>query len=281
MGTPKRERQKANRALRQQEELRSESRRRTTRIAIIVIGAIVGVFALVWIASNVVGDDEDDTVEPLATAPPIDEGAVDTAPVGTEPAPFTTVAAAVDPNEVGCPPTDGSGEAIRAFSGPPPSCLEDGVIYTAVITTNKGEFTVELDQEQAPETVNSFVFLARYQYFDDTVCHRIIPGFVVQCGDPTATGTGGPGYQFEDELPEEGEYEVGSIAMANSGPNTNGSQFFIITGEQGAALPPLYSLFGAVTTGFDETVTVMEAAGTASGSPNEDIEIISVEIVES
>jgi len=103
----------------------------------------------------------------------------------------------------------------------------------------------------------------------------------VQCGDPTATGTGGPGYSFADELPAEGEYEIGSIAMANSGPDTNGSQFFIITGEQGAALALAYSLFGGVASGFDETVVVMEAAGTASGSPSEPIEIISVVIVES
>ena len=122
------------------------------------------------------------------------------------------------------------------------------------------------------------MFLARHQYFDDTPCHRIIPNFVVQCGDPTGTGTGGPGYSFADELPEAGEYKIGSIAMANSGPDTNGSQFFIITGENGAALPPSYSLFGAVTEGFDETVVAMEAAGTPSGTPSEPVDIESVVI---
>jgi cyclophilin family peptidyl-prolyl cis-trans isomerase len=122
--------------------------------------------------------------------------------------------------------------------------------------------------------------LARYHYFDDTVCHRIIPDFVVQCGDPTGTGTGGPGYAFDDELPAEGAYQIGSIAMANSGPDTNGSQFFVITGENGASLPPSYSLFGEVTEGFDDTVLAMEAAGSASGEPTEEVQISSVEIRE-
>ena len=95
------------------------------------------------------------------------------------------------------------------------------------------------------ETVNNFVYLARNGYYDETPCHRIIPEFVVQCGDPTGTGTGNPGYSIDDELPEAGEYVLGSLAMANSGPDTNGSQFFIIIGEQGEQLPPDYSLFGA------------------------------------
>ncbi|MGI9646122.1 MAG: peptidylprolyl isomerase [Ilumatobacteraceae bacterium] len=279
MGTEKRERQKANKAQKQQELQKAESRRRSTRIAVIVVGAIVAVFALVWIAGRFSDDEESatDTAEP-ATVPTVAEGAV---PDTTEaPAPTTTVEANVAPADIGCPPTDGSAERYTSFSAPPPDCLDPDASYTAVITTNKGEFTVELDQEQAPATVNNFVFLARYGYFDATECHRIIPGFVVQCGDPTGTGTGDPGYRFEDELPEEGEYEIGSIAMANSGPDSNGSQFFVITGEQGAALPPAYSLFGGVVAGFDETVVVMEAAGTASGDPSEPIVIISVEIIE-
>ncbi len=278
MGTAKRERQKANRALKQTELVRAQQRRRGTRIAVIVAGAVAAVLALVWVGSRLAsdggGDDAaviDDTLfDSLDSV--ADPALADQTPPTTEP-----VATA----DVGCPPTDGSAEQIRAFSGPPPDCLDPEASYTAVVTTNKGEFTIDLDQEQAPATVNNFVFLARYKYFDDTLCHRIIPGFVVQCGDPTATGTGDPGYRFADELPAAGQYDIGSVAMANSGPNTNGSQFFVITGEQGAALPPQYSLFGDVTAGFDETVTVMEASGTAGGDPSEDIEILTVEIVES
>ena len=110
--------------------------------------------------------------------------------------------------------------------------------YVATITTNKGVLTVNLDVKAAPLTVNNFVALARNKYFDGLSCHRIIPKFVAQCGDPLGTGTGGPGYKFIDELPKAGAYKVGSLAMANAGTNTNGSQFFIITGADGAALPP-------------------------------------------
>ncbi|HRB05511.1 MAG TPA: peptidylprolyl isomerase, partial [Ilumatobacteraceae bacterium] len=116
-----------------------------------------------------------------------------------------------------------------------------GKAYAAVLETNHGTLHIALRADIAPKTVNSFVNLARYHYFDGTTCHRAIQNFVVQCGDPTATGGGGPGYEFQDELPQE-PYTIGSIAMANAGPNTNGSQFFIITGGNGAALPPNYSL---------------------------------------
>jgi cyclophilin family peptidyl-prolyl cis-trans isomerase len=270
VGTPKRERQKANRALREQQEARAATRRRGLRIGLIVAGAIVAVFALVWIV-GLVNDDGGDTAEPAAgSVPEGDESAV-TTPPSTE-APASTEE---------CPPPDGAAEARQSFSSPPPDCLDPGASYSALVTTNKGEFTIDLDPDRAPGTVNNFVFLSRYGYYDDTTCHRIIPGFVVQCGDPTATGTGGPGYAIDDELPEEGDYELGSVAMANSGPNTSGSQFFIVTGDQGVALPPNYSLFGIVTEGFEETVKQMEALGSADGTPTEPVDIVSVEIVES
>jgi peptidylprolyl isomerase/peptidyl-prolyl cis-trans isomerase B (cyclophilin B) len=128
--------------------------------------------------------------------------------------------------------------------------------------------------------VNSFVFLARYHYYDGVIFHRIIPGFVLQGGDPTGTGTGGPGYKFEDELPAPGRYQVGSLAMANAGPNTNGSQFFIISGPDGVRLPPQYALFGAVVSGGD-VVTKINALGTRSGKPTEEVVIESVTIAES
>jgi len=104
---------------------------------------------------------------------------------------------------------------------------------------------------------------------------------VVQCGDPLGTGAGGPGYKFVDELPKAGQYKIGSLAMANSGANTNGSQFFIITGSQGVALPASYSLFGQVTVGTDTTLKALDAAGSASGAPKEAVVITSVRITES
>ena len=154
------------------------------------------------------------------------------------------------PTSEGCPPVDGADTQTQQFDAAPPDCLTPGATYEAIVTTNKGEFTITLDAESAPAAANNFVFLARNKYFDDTPCHRIIPNFVVQCGDPTGTGTGGPGYTIVDEPPEPGQYQVGSIAMAKTvEPDSAGSQFFIITGADGAALPPEYALFGQVTDG--------------------------------
>jgi cyclophilin family peptidyl-prolyl cis-trans isomerase len=152
--------------------------------------------------------------------------------------------------------------------------------YTATMVTSKGTLVIALDPLAAPKTVNNFVFLARYHYFDGIVFHRIIPGFVVQGGDPEGSGRGGPGYRFEDELPKPGRYQIGSLAMANAGPDTNGSQFFIICGPNGAGLPPKYSLFGAVVQGLD-VVTALEQAGSQSGTPTERVTIESVTIAES
>jgi len=116
---------------------------------------------------------------------------------------------------------------------------------------------VELYPELAPETVNSFVFLARSGYFDGSVSHRVVPGFVIQAGDPTATGREGPGYTIPDELPEPGFlYEAGTLAMANAGPNTTGSQFFIVLAD--APLPNAYSYFGNVVGGFDTLERIVE-----------------------
>jgi cyclophilin family peptidyl-prolyl cis-trans isomerase len=126
--------------------------------------------------------------------------------------------------------------------------------------------------------VNSFVFLALNHYFDGIIFHRIINGFVCQGGDPTGTGTGGPGYRFEDELPSAGQYQVGSFAMANAGPNTNGSQFFIISGPDGCRLPPAYALFGQVVKGL-EVVDAMQKVATGSGDrPKTDVVINSVTV---
>jgi len=148
------------------------------------------------------------------------------------------------------------------------------------MVTSQGTLELFLDALAAPVAVNSFVFLARWHYFDGVVFHRIIPGFVLQGGDPTGSGSGGPGYRFPDELPKPGRYELGSLAMANSGPHTNGSQFFVISGPDGVRLPPLYSHFGKVVKGLD-VVAAIDALGTPSGKPRESVVIESVTITES
>ena len=263
-----------------------------------MVGGLVAVFGLAFIASVVTGDDDEAPVStewsrpsrcPWRLARPGGQRAVSSAPVSSDPraiAPVTSDTASSEPassvaSTVTCPPAEGVTEAVQQFDSAPPNCLDPAASYQAIVTTNKGEFTIDLDAEAAPLTVNNFVFLARNLYYDDTPCHRIITDFVVQCGDPTGTGTGGPGYEFADELPAAGAYQLGSIAMANSGPDTNGSQFFIITGDQGVALPPSYSLFGQVTDGLDTTVADLAATGSASGTPTEPVQIQSVRIVQS
>jgi cyclophilin family peptidyl-prolyl cis-trans isomerase len=154
--------------------------------------------------------------------------------------------------------------------------------YTATITTDIGPFTVLLDPKTAPKAVNSFVFLAHQHYFDCVTFHRVIPSFVDQTGDPTGTGTGGPGYQFVDELPKTAtpQYPLGSLAMANSGANTNGSQFFVVAGSQGESLAPSYTLFGKVTSGLD-VVEKINAAGATSGTPTTLHRMVSVTVSQS
>ncbi len=179
-----------------------------------------------------------------------------------------------------CPEPDGSSPKRQRFDAPPPMCIDPEKRYTATMVTSKGTMTIALDPVGAPRTVNNFVVLSRYHYYDGVTFHRIIPGFVLQGGDPEGTGRGGPGYRFADELPRPGRYEVGSLAMANAGPDTNGSQFFVISGPQGAALPPQYSLFGKVVSGLD-VVAAIDAVGSSSGKPRERVTIESVTIAES
>ena len=180
-----------------------------------------------------------------------------------------------------CPPAEGAAERMTQFSEAPPMCIDPSKTYTAVLDTSLGQMTIALDAAAAPKTVNNFVVLARYRYYEGIIFHRIINGFMCQGGDPTGTGTGGPGYKFEDELPAPNTYKIGSVAMANAGPNTNGSQFFIVSGANGVGLPPLYSLFGQVTEGLD-VVEKMQNVKTARGDkPHDDLIINSVTISES
>ena len=179
-----------------------------------------------------------------------------------------------------CPNADGSSEKRQRFDAPVPMCIDPTKRYTAELTTNLGAMTIALDAAGAPRTVNNFVVLARYHYYDGIIFHRIIKGFMCQGGDPTGTGRGVPGYRFEDELPQPGRYEIGSVAMANAGPNTNGSQFFIVSGQSGVRLPPQYSLFGKVIKGL-EVLSQMEAVDTdRADKPKADVVIQSVTVTE-
>ncbi|MNI44521.1 putative peptidyl-prolyl cis-trans isomerase [compost metagenome] len=174
-----------------------------------------------------------------------------------------------------------------SWDSPPAMEIDTSKSYQAEVTTSKGNFTIELYAKDAPKTVNNFVFLSRQGFYNDVIFHRIIESFMIQTGDPEGTGGGGPGYQFEDEM-NNYKYEPGVVAMANAGPDTNGSQFFICTGDDSMALndsPYYYTVFGKITAGMD---VIKEIAATPvdvgpSGepsSPTETIQIKEIKIIE-
>ena len=176
------------------------------------------------------------------------------------------------------PALDGSAPVVKKFGSMPPMGIDPAKRYSATLETTLGTMVIALDAAAAPLTVNNFVYLAAHHYYDGVIFHRIIKGFMCQGGDPEGSGRGGPGYKFGDELPKPGKYQIGSVAMANAGPNTNGSQFFIVSGPSGVGLPPLYSLFGQVVKGLD-VVDAMQSVATRPGDrPVEDVVIKSVTI---
>lgn len=173
-------------------------------------------------------------------------------------------------------------ETVSKYKEPPAMQINPAKTYTAVMETSRGSLTFELYAAEAPNTVNNFVFLVRDGFYNNTVFHRIIKDFMIQGGDPTGTGRGGPGYQFKDE-PIKREYVRGTLAMANAGPNTNGSQFFIMTKD--TPLPKNYVIFGKVTAGLETLdviantpVTTNEAG--ENSKPTEAVRIVSITISE-
>ncbi len=175
---------------------------------------------------------------------------------------------------------DGPVERRTSFDGPPPMALDPAKSYTAEMVTSLGTMTIHLDPIRAPQTVNNFAFLAAWRFYDGVTFHRVINGFMVQGGDPEGTGRGDPGYRFADELPPPGRYEIGSLAMANAGPDTNGSQFFIVTGPRGVGLPPNYSLFGKVVAGIEVADAIQNVATGPGDRPVTDVVIESVTVTE-
>ena len=274
MPTDKRERQRAGREARRA-EARAAQKRAQRRRQIMSIVALLAVVIGIGLFINLSGDDgETDVATDATTTTAGDDDAAAAGPAG-------------DAQE--CPPEEGVDEPVRRFeNGPPKDCLTEGTDYSAVVETDVGSFTIDLFEEKAPKTVNNFVFLSRYGAYEDVPFHRVIQDFVVQGGDVALqNGTGDAGYKFDDELPDPSEYEAGSVAMANSGPNTNGSQFYIVTSEQGAETlvqavggEAKYSLFGKVTEGMD-VIKKIEADGSQSGTPAVVHKIVNVTIEES
>jgi peptidylprolyl isomerase len=162
-------------------------------------------------------------------------------------------AAPAKPAPASSPAPVAGGATPKQWSSPPQMAIDPNKQYTATIDTNLGQMKAELFAKKAPNTVNNFVFLAREGFYSGVPFHRIISGFMVQTGDPTGTGRGGPGYRFADELPSDLNYDKGTLAMANAGPNTQGSQFFICHDDLSAKgkLPKNYTIFGKLTSGLD------------------------------
>jgi cyclophilin family peptidyl-prolyl cis-trans isomerase len=278
--TQKRQRKREGHQVRQAAAAAARRRRQARRTRAIA-GAFLALVLVAGLAVIVNGGNDKETVSSQGTSTTVAGSASTTVakkPVDLPPA----AAGASIKGDTACPPADGSAQRTTSFEKAPPLCVNVAKTYTAEMQTTKGLMVISLDVKNATKTVNNFVVLARYHYFDGIAFHRIVPGFVIQGGDPLQTGSGGPGYKFEDELPKAGSYKIGSLAMANSGPNTNGSQFFIVTGDAGTSLQPNYSLFGQVTQGLEVVKAIEDTgiAGTQDGKPSEVVKINSVTIKE-
>ncbi len=221
----------------------------------------------------------------LSTSAPVATTNDPTAPVTTA---TTSAGLGNVTTSAACPTPFTAGSALTkpSWTKAPAMTVNTARTYTAVVTTDVGSFTITLDPKAAPQTVNSFVFLAENHFYDCVVFHRVIPTFMNQTGDPTGAGTGGPGYTIADENPPAAatgaaQYPIGAVAMANtSQPHSGGSQFFIVTGSEGEGLPPSYALFGTVTAGLP-VVQQINSDGSAGGTPTVLHRMISVVVTES
>ncbi|MFJ5231589.1 peptidylprolyl isomerase [Kitasatospora sp. NPDC088391] len=170
----------------------------------------------------------------------------------------------------------------KKWDAEPAMTIDTKAAYTATVDTSAGKVSFTLDAAKAPHTVNSFVFLAGQQFWDNTKCHRLTTEgiYVLQCGDPTGTGSGGPGYKFADENLEGATYPAGTVAMANAGPGTNGSQFFLVYKD--TQLPPSYTPFGKITAGLDVLQKIADAgtqSGSGDGAPKTPVNVKSITTV--
>jgi cyclophilin family peptidyl-prolyl cis-trans isomerase len=252
MSKRSRDRQLAKLAARRQAERSAAARRRST-----ITGIVVGVLALVvlLVGVNVLLGGEDPG--PRASSSPSLTPSLTPSP-SAEPGTQTgtiTPTAATESGEVACGAEEPgqAGKPKAQFAGPPPMKIDRQATYTATMETSCGTIVIELDAKRAPQTVNSFVFLAKRGYFDGQYFHRLDTSIdVIQGGDPSGTGADGPGYAIPDELKGNESYTPGTLALANAGPNTGGSQFFIITGPAGTNLDgnPNYTIFGRVIEGL-------------------------------
>ena len=243
MPTDKRQRKKRVRDVRQQQAFLKARKKRRGRLVGVGAGiALAGAIAFI-----------------LATV--LNYSSTQKPTVATKSTTSTSSDLGADPT---CPRADGRSVRVVKFRRAPPICTDASHTYKAHVTTDLGDFVITLSPSRAPDAVNNFVFLVRYHFYDGLTFNKIIPGSYIQTGNPPGEPTDA-GYLFGDELPNPGEYQVGSVMMANAGPNTNGSQFIILTGPDilPKLNPPKFSLFGSVTEGMD-VVTRLSADANAT-----------------
>jgi cyclophilin family peptidyl-prolyl cis-trans isomerase len=267
MTSSKRERQKAGRRERLERMQRAEKKRKGVRrgviVAVIAI-IVVGTGAFLFSGNN----KPKTTTTTTTTKDSTTTTAADTA--ATIQDLHEQTASNAKAVAYGCPASTSSRVNSLTWAKAPAMTIDTSATYDADFDTTAGDFVVQLDTQTAPITTNNFVFLAQHNFYKCVIFQRVIPGFMIQGGDPTGTGAGGPGYTIPDEYPKTGSptYPQYSIAMANTGqPHSGGSQFFIVTGPSGESLPATYSLFGKVISGYS-VVTKIQNGGNASASAN-------------
>lgn len=275
MPSEKRQRQDAGRLQRleaQRADARKGQRKRQARtVGLILAGLVVVAGAIALLSSD---DGEGDAASSTTTVP-----AESVVVLPGEGASIT--------GETPCPAEDGSAERTTSFEQAPPMCIDPSKSYTATLSTTEGDIVVDLDAASAPETVNNFVVLSRYHFYDNVPFHRVVEGFVNQAGDPVGPepGQGGPGYTIPDELPADPTtaYPPGAVVMANRGPESGGSQFFLVVGDPNGALSGAgsYSVFGTIVEGQDVSEAINALAGGPNDQPATAVAITSVTIAES
>lgn len=288
MPSEKRQRQDEGRLTRlEQQQLadRHAQRRRQLRSLGLLLGGLLVVAFLISVLAG--GGDETTDVSADGSSTIVPDPTTTTTPDAASPVDVVLPGEGASiTGDTPCPPADGSAERTTSFEKAPPTCVKEGATYTATLETTEGTVVIELDAEAAPITVNNFVVLARYHFYDNVPFHRIIPGFMNQAGDPVGPqpGSGGPGYTIPDELPTgDAPYPAGTLAMANkSQPGTGGSQWFIVVGEGGKQLTPTYTVFGHVTEGQDVVDAINQFGDAATnGTPTKVVAIKTVTITES
>ncbi|MGA2036828.1 MAG: peptidylprolyl isomerase [Acidimicrobiales bacterium] len=258
MPSEKRARKRAQREAKMAALARQRKRQAGVRRAITIV-VLVAVAVGIYVAVTSGGKKK------VASAPKTSTTTTSTLPAGAV-STTTSVNLAGDTTSANCPRSFSGRLKKPSWRSAPPTIIDQTKSYTATVTTDVGSFTIALDTSAAPKTVNNFVFLAENHFYDCAIFYRVVPDFMDQTGDPKGDGSGGPGYKFADENIPTGSYTAGELAMANFGPNTNGSQFFVLVAKYNPPSPTdKYSVFGQVTSGMS-VVQKINSDGSSSST---------------